>query len=147
MHDIPYAMTINGKRVLSEATASAINPATEEAICRYPLATQAQLDEAVAAAKLAFPAWRDSATAQRQQMVSKLGDLIEAHQQAFIELLITEQGKGRAAAQWEIGGSIHWCREIAGQSLAEAVVEQQGADQIVTRYTPIGVVGAITPWN
>ncbi len=147
MHNIPYAMTINGKRVLSEATASAINPATEEAICRYPLATREQLDEAVAAAKLAFPAWRDSATAERQLMVAKLGDLIEAHQEAFIELLITEQGKGRAAAQWEIGGSIHWCREIAKQSLAEDVVEQKGADQVVTRYTPIGVIGAITPWN
>ena len=147
MHNISYAMTINGKRVLSEATASAINPATEEAICRYPLATREQLDEAVAAAKLAFPAWRDSATAERQLMVAKLGDLIEAHQEAFIELLITEQGKGRAAAQWEIGGSIHWCREIAKQSLAEDVVEQKGADQVVTRYTPIGVIGAITPWN
>lgn len=147
MHTLPYAMTINGKRVVSEATASAINPATEEAICRYPLATREQLDEAVAAAKLAFPAWRDSATAERQQMVAKLGDLIEAHQEAFIELLVTEQGKGRAAAQWEIGGSIHWCREIAKQSLAEDVVEQEGADQIVTRYTPIGVIGAITPWN
>jgi len=80
-------------------------------------------------------------------MVAALGDLIEQNQEAFINLLITEQGKGRAAAEWEIGGSIYWCREIAKQSLEEELISRNGDDEIVTRYTPIGVVGGITPWN
>ena len=142
-----YALTINGQRVHSADTAQAINPATEEPICDYPLATREHLEEAVAAAKRAFPAWAATPLVERQQLVSQLGDLIEANQEAFINLLITEQGKGRAAAEWEIGGSVYWCREIAKQSLAEEVVSRDGDDEIVTRYTPIGVIGGITPWN
>ncbi|MDP2094438.1 MAG: aldehyde dehydrogenase family protein [Hydrogenophaga sp.] len=142
-----YALTINGQRVHSADTAQAINPATEAPICDYPLATREHLEEAVAAAKRAFPAWAATPITERQQMVSQLGDLIEANQEAFINLLITEQGKGRAAAEWEIGGSAYWCREIAKQSLDEEVVSRQGDDEIVTRYTPIGVIGGITPWN
>jgi acyl-CoA reductase-like NAD-dependent aldehyde dehydrogenase len=111
------------------------------------LAGRTELNAAVAAAQAAFPAWRDRPLAERQLMVSKLGDLIEQNQEAFIKLLITEQGKGRAGAEWEIGGSVHWLREIAKQSLPEEVVSQSGDEQVVTRYTPIGVVGAITPWN
>lgn len=147
MKQTPYALTINGRKVFAAETAQAINPATEEPICDFPLASREQLEEAVAAAKRVFPAWSATPINERQQMVSKLGDLIEANQEAFIKLLITEQGKGRAAAEWEIGGSVYWCREIAKQSLEEEVVSRQGDDEIVTRYTPIGVIGGITPWN
>jgi acyl-CoA reductase-like NAD-dependent aldehyde dehydrogenase len=147
MSTTPYALTIDGRKVQAAKTAQAINPATEEPICAYPLASREQLEAAVAAAKKAFPAWAATAIAERQQMVGKLGDLIEQNQEAFIKLLITEQGKGRAAAEWEIGGSIYWCREIAKQSLAEEVVSRDGDNEIVTRYTPIGVIGGITPWN
>jgi acyl-CoA reductase-like NAD-dependent aldehyde dehydrogenase len=142
-----HALTINGQRVFSSDTAAAINPATEEPICEYPLATREHLEQAVSAARKAFPAWAATPLVERQQMVSKLGDLIEANQEAFIQLLITEQGKGRAAAEWEIGGSVYWCREIAKQSLAEEVVSRDGDNEIVTRHTPIGVIGGITPWN
>lgn len=147
MKNIPYAMTINGERVFASESAAAINPATEEIICDYPLGSREQLDAAVVAAKRAFVAWRSTGLAERQQMVSKLGDLIEQNQEAFVKLLISEQGKGRSGAEWEVGGSAHWCREVATQSLQDEVIEQKGDDQIVTRYTPIGVVGGITPWN
>lgn len=147
MQEIPYAMTINGQRVFSEQTDLAINPATEKPICGFPLASRAHLDTAVLAARKSFDPWSDRPLSERQALVSHLADLVENHREAFIRLLITEQGKGRSAAEWEIGGSIHWLREIAKQSLpAEIVVD--GADvQVVTRYTPLGVVGGITPWN
>jgi acyl-CoA reductase-like NAD-dependent aldehyde dehydrogenase len=147
MRNTPYLLTIDGARVSAAETAPAINPATEQAICDVPLASREQLEAAVAAARRAFLAWSDTPLAERQQMVGKLGDLIEQHHDAFVELLITEQGKGRAAAEWEIGGSIHWCREIAKQSLQDVVVSRDGENEIVTRHTPIGVIGAITPWN
>lgn len=147
MKQTPHALTIDGKLVLSDATAPAINPATEQTICEYPLASRAQLDAAVAAARRAFKGWAQVGLSERQLMVSRLGDLIERHHEGFVELLITEQGKSRAAAKWEIGGSVHWCREVARQSLADEVVERDGNHEIVTRHTPIGVIGGITPWN
>lgn len=147
MNEMPYAMTIAGKRVFTDASDAAINPATEKPICNFPLATRAHLDQAVASAQKAFPAWRDRPLAERQALVTKLGDLVEQNKEAFIRLLITEQGKGRAGAEWEIGGSIYWLHEVAKQSLPPEVVVDKGDEQIVTRHTPIGVVGGITPWN
>lgn len=147
MQQPPYALTIDGQRVFSADMAQAINPATEQPICTFPLASREQLESAVSAARKAFTSWSTTKVIERQQMVSKLGDVIERNQEAFIQLLITEQGKGRAAAEWEIGGSVYWCREIAKQSLQDEVVSRDGDNEIVTRYTPIGVIGAITPWN
>ena len=147
MKQSPYVLSIEGRRVAADETAQAINPATEQPICDYPLASREQLEDAVAAASRAFPAWAATPIGERQQMVSKLADLIEQRYEAFVRLLTTEQGKGRAGAEWEIGGSIYWLREIAKQSLEEEVVKRDGDDEIVTRFTPIGVIGAITPWN
>ena len=64
-----------------------------------------------------------------------------------MRLLTKEQGKPRAGAEWEILGSIIWCREIAKQSLADEVVEDSPERLVVTRFTPLGVVGGIVPWN
>ncbi len=147
MQETPYALTIDGRRIFSAETAQAINPATEQPICSFPLASRAHLETAVAAARRAFSGWSKTAMVERQQMVSALGDLIEQNREAFINLLITEQGKGRAAAEWEIGGSTYWCREVAKQSLADELVSRDGDNEVVTRHTPIGVIGAITPWN
>jgi acyl-CoA reductase-like NAD-dependent aldehyde dehydrogenase len=62
-------------------------------------------------------------------------------------LLTREQGKPRAGAEWEIAGSAIWCREIAKQSLPEEVVEDTPERSVVTRFSPLGVVGGIVPWN
>ena len=79
--------------------------------------------------------------------MTKLGDLIEANAEDFMRLLTLEQGKARAGAEWEIYGSVAWCREIAKQAL-EIETPEQGAERLVeTRRVPIGVVGGITPWN
>lgn len=147
MTQMPYALTINGQRVFAAETAQAINPATEQPICEFPLASREQLEQAVSAAQKAFSAWSVTPIGERQVMVAKLADLVEQRYEDFIKLLITEQGKGRAGAEWEIGGSIYWLREIAKQSLEEEVVKREGDEEIVTRYTPIGVIGGITPWN
>lgn len=147
MQPAAFALSIDGRLVRTTETAQVINPATEAVICDVPLASKTHLDEAVRAAQVAFRSWRETPLADRQRLVSALGDALEKHQDRFVELLISEQGKARAAAEWEIGGAIHWCREIARQSLEDEVVKQDGDEQIVSRHTPIGVIGAITPWN
>ncbi|MCY1198786.1 Phenylacetaldehyde dehydrogenase [compost metagenome] len=142
-----FVMTIGGDRVSTSSKDFAINPATEERICEFPMADRDHLERAVAAAQKAFPGWRDTRIEERQAAVSKLADVVEENMEAFIKLLTTEQGKPRAGAEWEIGGCIHWLREIAKQSLPEEIVRDEAAGRVVTRYTPIGVIGCITPWN
>jgi acyl-CoA reductase-like NAD-dependent aldehyde dehydrogenase len=75
-----------------------INPATEEPVAVVPLATKQQLDDAVDAASRAFPAWSATPVEKRQELLSKLGDLVEIHQAQFAELLVKEVGKPRVVA-------------------------------------------------
>lgn len=142
-----YTMMIDGEAREAEARFEAYNPATEEVIAQVPSASAEQVEEAVAAAKRAFPAWSRLPHSERQRLVASIGDLIEKHADEFMRLLTLEQGKARAGAEWEIGGSIVWCREIATQTLELKVVEESEGRTVETRRVPLGVVAAITPWN
>lgn len=142
-----YTMTIDGAPQSASATIDVFNPATRAVIAKVPDAGLAQLDAAVAAARKAFPAWAASSLAQRQRALNGVAEIIEANAEAFMALLTREQGKPRAGAEWEIMGSAIWCREIAKQALPEEVLEESAQRRVVTQFTPIGVVGAITPWN
>ena len=142
-----YTMTIDGQSATSSSWLDAFNPATEEVIAPVSEASRDQLDAAVAAARRAFPAWAARPQAERQAFVTKIGDAIQAHAEDFMRLLTLEQGKARAGAEWEIGGSVIWCHEIAKQSLPVHTAEKSEGRTVETRRTPLGVVGAITPWN
>ena len=142
-----YTMTIDGEAVTSPISFEAYNPATEEIIATVPEASREQLDSAVSAARRAFPEWAARPVEERQALVAKIGDVIEENAEDLMRLLTREQGKARAGAEWEIGGSALWCREIATQSLPVEVVEKSEGRTVETRRVPIGVVGGITPWN
>lgn len=142
-----YTMTIDGRAATSAVRLEAFNPATEKVIADFPEASRDQLEEAVTAARRAFPAWAARPESERQAYVTQIGDAIQAHAEDFMRLLTLEQGKARAGAEWEVGGSVIWCHEIAKQSLPVHVAEQSAGRTVETRRTPLGVVGAITPWN
>ncbi|MEU6559491.1 aldehyde dehydrogenase family protein [Nocardia nova] len=145
--DNDYQHTIGGRRYTSPTTFAVVNPATRDVIASVPDATAEQLDDAVAAARAAFASWSTTDIRERQDLVSAIGDRIEQHAEEFMALLTREQGKPRAGAEFEIFGSIAWCREMATMSLDEEIVEETGDRLVVTRHTPIGVVGGIIPWN
>lgn len=145
--DANYSMTIDGAAAAASTHFDVVNPATEEVFAQAPEADRAQLDAAVAAAKRAFPSWSSLPLAERQAYVAQIGDAIEANAEGFMRLLTREQGKARKGAEWEIGGSAIWCREIARQELVTDVAEDTADRRVETRRTPLGVVGAITPWN
>ncbi|MUZ64339.1 aldehyde dehydrogenase family protein [Agrobacterium vitis] len=142
-----YTMTIDGKAVSAASSFEVFNPATEEVIAKAPDASREQLEAAVSAAKAAFPAWSARPLAERQAFVARLGDAIEAHAEEFMRLLTREQGKAFKGAEWEVGGSAIWCREIAKQKLPLHVAEKTDGRTVETRRVPLGVVGGITPWN
>lgn len=116
-------------------------------MAHVPVATREVLDRAVESATRAFDDWSTRPIAERQAAVSAIGDRLEARAEEFLELLTLEQGKPRAMAEWEVYGSVAWFREIAKQSLPEEVLEDTPERRVVSRHTPLGVVGAIVPWN
>lgn len=142
-----YSMTIDGKAVDTQARFEVFNPASEDVLATAPEASRNHLEAAVAAAKRAFPAWSSRPIQERQAMIARLGDAIEQHAEEFMRLLTLEQGKARKGAEWEVGGSAYWCREIAKQELLPHMAENANGRTVETRRVPLGVVGGITPWN
>lgn len=70
-----------------------INPTTGKELWDVPIASQKDLDEAVAAAKKAFPAWRDTPIEKRKESLQKFADLFQQHSDEFTSLLCQESGK------------------------------------------------------
>lgn len=140
-------MTIGGRSISTKETLPVFNPATAQVIAEVPVARPQDLDTAVAAAQEAFVSWSATPIAERQAIVTAIGDRLEGHAEEFLSLLTAEQGKPRPMAEWEVYGSVAWFREIAKQSLPEDVLEDTEQRRVISRYTPLGVVGAIVPWN
>ena len=141
-----FPLSINGVSVHTERQ-GVINPATGEVFAQYSVGGREELEAAVESARKAFPDWSRMPLADRQRKVSQLADLLIAHEETFIRLLTLEQGKARAGAEWEIGGCIHWLQEIAKQSLPEKIIRKNAKERVISRHVPLGVIGAITPWN
>lgn len=142
-----YVMTIGGKAISSKDTRPVYNPSTREIIANVPDCSEVQFTEAVQAAHTAFEEWGRTSQETRRQALEGIADVLERNAEAFMTLLTKEQGKPRAGAEWEILGSVQWLREIAKQSLPPEVVQDTEERLVVTRYTPLGVVGGIVPWN
>ncbi|WP_338420393.1 aldehyde dehydrogenase family protein [Sphingomonas profundi] len=147
MSDEPVTMTIDGRAADAAEHFDVINPATEAAVARVPDASQAQLDEAVDAARRAFPGWRATALPERQALVRRLGERIGAETEWLARILTTEQGKPLADARIEIGAAAYWLIEVAGQDVPVEIVTDTPERRIETRHVPLGVVAAIVPWN
>jgi acyl-CoA reductase-like NAD-dependent aldehyde dehydrogenase len=142
-----YSMTIGGKSIKTATTFPAYNPANREVIAQVPDATEAHLNAAVETATQAFKLWKASSLQERARALNAIADALERNAEAFMSLLTKEQGKPRAGAEWEIMGSVVWCREIAKQSLPDEVIEDSADRRVITRFSPLGVVGGIVPWN
>ena len=142
-----FRLLIGGRLVPGASTTDVINPATEQPVAACPRASLAQLNEAVAAAKAAFPAWSRTPLADRSRLLLKLADALGARSDEFARLLTQEQGKPLMAAGYEIGGAVGITRVIAAMEIPLKVLRETATDRIVQQRTPLGVVAAITPWN
>lgn len=143
----PVGMLINGEYIQTKKTIPVINPSNEEVIAEVPDASREDLDRAVAAAREAFPAWSSRRTEERAELLLKLADVIEKNKEELTELLMNENGKPLQASQAEMEDAIRWYRAIASQRLDEEILEDSEEHKVVLQYVPLGVVGAIVPWN
>lgn len=124
-----------------------INPANQEVIASIPAAETTELDAAVSAARGAFKEWRDTEWSTRQAAVNKIGETIIQNAPELISMLTAEQGKPTAQAEFEIMAAAQWCQATATLKLEDKILEDTPEKLHFTRYEPIGVVCAISPWN
>ena len=144
---LAFKLLINGRLVPGATSTGVINPATGKSFVMCPRADAAQLNEAVAAAKSAFPAWSRTSWNERRRLVLALADALTKQLDDFAALLTQEQGKPFAQAQYEMGGAIAMIHAFAAMELPPKILREDATQKIVQLHTPLGVVAAITPWN
>ncbi len=142
-----FTCTIGGKPVSAAASFPVLNPANEQEIAHAPDCGRAELDQAVAAARAAFPAWAATPIEKRREALLALAGVIAANAEDLKRLLTREQGKPIDDAFGDVMGGAYWCQATSTLDLPVHVVEDTEERHGETRRVPIGVVGAIAPWN
>ncbi|WP_374063773.1 aldehyde dehydrogenase family protein [Cupriavidus sp. DF5525] len=142
-----FSMTIDGKAAPTLAGFDVLNPATERVIAAAPDAPPAQLDEAIASARRAAPAWAGLPLQARQLYVVRIGETITTNLEELAHLLTREQGKPLAQARQEVQKAAFWCTEMARLELPVETVSESATEQVCVLRVPLGVVGGIVPWN
>lgn len=126
-----------------------LDAATREVIGRAPEHTVADLDAALAAAREAQLGWAALGHERRSALLLAAADAIEAQAEPLARLLSREQGKplNGPNARFEVGACSAWLRAAATTPLdPEVLVDDESAHAELV-YRPVGVVGAIGPWN
>ena len=144
-----YTLLIGGEKVAAANHQDIRNPSTGDIVGRMPLATPEQLDQAVEAAARAFQDWSRRPEEERAQACRDVAGAIDAHAEELATLLTLEQGKplNGLGSRFEIGGAAAWTRYTASLDLPVEVVQDGPEGRVELHRKPIGVVGAITPWN
>jgi acyl-CoA reductase-like NAD-dependent aldehyde dehydrogenase len=142
-----FTMLINGRAEPGVSSFDVINPATGESFAQCPKADEALLDQAVAAAKAAFPGWSGASFETRAGYMEKLADALQERVGEFASLLTQEQGKPLPQAAGEIMGSVAHLRTFSAMRPETRILQENGAAKVIEHRTPLGVIAAITPWN
>ena len=142
-----YRMTIDGKQVGSQSEIPVINPANGKEFAHAPNCSDVLLDEAVASSRAAFKAWAGLSIADRQTYLREIGGSLEKYADDFALLFTREQGRPLAAAKAEIFRAGSWFKEVATLEPPVHVIADTPISKIETRFVPVGVVCAISPWN
>lgn len=140
------AMTIDGKQVGSDDSYDVVDPATGRSAGRAPDCTVAQLGAAIEAADVAGRGWRSDEAARRQAMLA-LADALLAASDELTSTLVSETGKPLPIAAAEPVICATWLQVFAGMEIPRRVLQDDDTALIEVAHRPLGVVGAITPWN
>lgn len=127
-----------------------VNPATQQEIGRLPVATDADIDDALAAAQSAFESWSRTSAWQRAAVLHQAARLIDARRGRIAHLLTLENGKPLADAQGEIDRvleALQYCAEEAKRAYGRILPPRAPLLVQSTVKRAIGPVAALVPWN
>src|SRR3984893_15367040 len=149
----PWCNFINGRWVEASATRTSErrNPANLDEIIGFaPLSTREETRDAVAAARTAFPAWRDTPAPVRSRVLAKAALLMEQQKEEVARLMTREEGKTLKDALGEVQKSVNILEFMAGEGRrmgGETLPSELPKNFAYTLKQPLGVVAAIAPWN
>ena len=148
---VTYPNFVGGERVETGATSRNVNPSDlSDVVGEFAMGEAAQVDDAVAAAVAAQPAWAAATPADRSTAVDRVATELSSRTDELGELLSREEGKPIAEGVAEVQRAAWIFRFFAGEALRTGGEHirsvRPGVDVDVIRE-PLGVVGIITPWN
>jgi succinate-semialdehyde dehydrogenase/glutarate-semialdehyde dehydrogenase len=127
-----------------------INPATEEIVADMAFGSRADAKRAIAAAGKAMVSWMKLTPYDRAKVLKKTADLMRERADAIARTLTMEQGKPLAEAKGEVlhsADTFEWFAEEGKRSYGQVIPNSAPGKRHVTLKHPVGVVGAISPWN
>ncbi|MFF5639144.1 gamma-aminobutyraldehyde dehydrogenase [Streptomyces sp. NPDC012825] len=128
-----------------------IDPATGETVYTYALASTADVDEAVAAAKAAFPGWAGATPGERSDALHRFAGVLAERAEDFARVESLQCGKPlKLTTEFDVPGTVDNTAFFAGAARhlqGQAAAEYSGDHTSYVRREPLGVVGSIAPWN
>jgi succinate-semialdehyde dehydrogenase/glutarate-semialdehyde dehydrogenase len=145
-----YPLYLNGELVTTESTITVSNPATGEAFARVSTIDRGRVGQALKDAHVAFKEWRKLTGKARGDFLHKIAAELERRRDEIAQLITMENGKPLAQSLGEVGMSVdhlRWFAEEARRGYGRIVPNQVENKRHLVIKTPIGVAGAISPWN
>ena len=142
---------INGEAVGGGGAGESINPSNlDDVVARYPKGGAAEVDQAVQAARAAFPAWSEASPEVRSDVLDRAGALIMSRAKELGTLLAREEGKTLAEGTGEVMRAARIFKYFAGEALrrhGQTLDSTRPSIDVETHREAVGVFGLITPWN
>ncbi|MET4003310.1 aldehyde dehydrogenase (NAD+) [Arthrobacter psychrochitiniphilus] len=144
---------INGEFVPVTGTdaLNIVNPTNGEVVAKAPISSQADIDAAMEAAAAAFKTWKRATPGERQRVLLKLADAVEARSEEIVEAQHRNTGQVKTMiADEEVAAGADQLRFFAG---ATRLLEGRSAGEYMENFTsyvrrePVGVIAQVTPWN
>ena len=141
---------LNGRWVTSEKTIAVADPATGKAFAQAATVDRAGVRQALADAQAALPGWRALTGMQRGDFLLAIAAEVRQRADEIANIMTRENGKPLAESRAEVNGTIdhlRWFAEEARRAYGRVVPQQTPGKRHLVLKTPVGVVGAIAPWN
>ena len=131
-------------------TRPVISPSTGEVVARLPMATDADLDDALAAAERGFAQWRRTPAYARSLIVRRIGQLIREKVELYAQVTAHDLGKPLADGRREAltaAEMFEWAAEECRRSYGREIPGRSGGQSLTARLELVGPVAAFSPWN
>jgi acyl-CoA reductase-like NAD-dependent aldehyde dehydrogenase len=139
---------VNGQRINSSRLIKVSDPVTGEELASVADTQKDGLDQAVQAAKAAFPLWSSKTWNERRDLLASAMEELRAHADELCTILTAENGRPYRMAQFEITWVLEtYAPALLQMELPDSTWNEAGVGRITKRYVPLGVVAAISPWN
>ncbi|MGH9842596.1 MAG: NAD-dependent succinate-semialdehyde dehydrogenase [Blastocatellia bacterium] len=145
-----YPLYLNGDWYVSSPFQQVVNPANGEAIAQVSTVDRAHVAKAVGDAHAAFPVWKKLTGKTRGDFLLAIAEEVDGRSQEIARLITLENGKPLQQSAGEVAMSVdhlRWFAEEARRAYGRIVPHQAEGKRHLVIKSPMGVVGAITPWN